>query len=260
MSRLARIYEVKQGELDATMSAVPLPDVVARAKDAPPALGFRAALASSRHPVALIAEVKKASPSRGTIREDLDPTEVALAYRDAGAECLSVLTDRPFFAGSPDNLIAAKRATGLPCLRKDFLFDPYQVYEARAIGADAILLIVAGIERGVLAELGDLARALGMDVLVEVHTEREAELAAELGADLAGVNNRDLATFETDLATSERILPTLPSGCLAVAESGLSAATDIERMRNAGARAVLIGTTFCAAPDIRAKVREVMGR
>lgn len=242
------------------MARVPLAEVVARAKDAPPPQGFRAALASSRHPVALIAEVKKASPSRGTIRADLDPVQVAVAYRNAGAECLSVLTDRPFFDGSTENLIAAKRATGLPCLRKDFLFDPYQVYEARTMGADAILLIVAGIGPDLLGQLSDLARALGMDVLVEVHTEDEAEFAVGLHADLVGVNNRNLATFETDLRTSERILPSLPARCLAVAESGLEGRADVDRMGAAGARAVLIGTTFCGADDIEGTVREVMGR
>ncbi|MCW5942149.1 MAG: indole-3-glycerol phosphate synthase TrpC [Fimbriimonadaceae bacterium] len=260
MSRLARIYEVKREELDATIRAKPLAEVVARAKEAPPPLGFRAALAESSHPVSLIAEVKKASPSRGTIRDEFDPEEVALAYKRAGAECLSVLTDAPFFAGSAANLVAAKRATGLPCLRKDFLFDAYQVYESRALGADAVLLIVAGIDAALLSELHDLARALAMDVLVEAHTQREAETALEVGAVLVGVNNRDLATFETDLATAERILPMLPKDCLAVAESGLESRPDVERMRGAGARAVLIGTAFCAAPDIEAKVREVMGR
>lgn len=259
MNRLSEIFATKVGEVAAAQAAVSLADVTALARDADPPRGFRQRLAEANQPVALIAEVKKASPSMGLIRSDLDPVLVAKAYRDAGAHALSVLTDREFFGGSAENLRRARAASGLPVLRKDFLLDRYQVIEARAWGADAVLLIVAMLDRAVLWDLHDCAREWGMDVLVEVHDEAEAEVALELGADLVGINNRDLATFQTDLATTERVLPLLGQDVLGVAESAIESFADVERMRQAGARAVLIGTAFCAAPDVEARVCEVMG-
>lgn len=208
--------------------------------------------------LALIAEVKKASPSRGLIRPDFDAAEVAAAYARAGAQALSVLTDETYFQGSAENLVRAREAGGLPCLRKDFINDPYQIYEARAWGADAILLIVAGLDDASLADLHRLAVELGMDVLVEVHTDEETDRALALGAPLIGVNNRDLTDFRTTLGTSDRLLPRISPHAFAVSESALESRADLDRVHAAGAGAVLIGTAFCAAPDIEAKVREVM--
>lgn len=259
MSALARIFDIKREEVEDAKRALPLEALQARASDAMPVRGFKDALKSAAPRMGLIAEVKKASPSKGLIRADFDPAEIAKAYERAGAHALSVLTDEKHFQGSAESLIRAKCATDLPVLRKDFIFDPYQVYEARAWGADAILLIVAALESEQITELRSLAKQLGMDVLVEVHSEDEAQIAIELGCDLIGVNNRDLATFKTDLATSDRILPMISSEAFAVSESALETQDDISRVQRAGAKAVLIGTTFCAATDVESKVREVMG-
>lgn len=259
MSRLREIFEHKRGEVEAARAAIPLEEIKVRAREAEPPRGFRRALEDATPELALIAEVKRSSPSQGTIREALDPVDIAHQYEAAGAHALSVLTDEKYFGGSSENLIRARKATALPCLRKDFLYDPYQVYEARAWGADAVLLIVAGLEREPLAELYALATALGMDVLVEAHTMAEAEAALGLGAEMIGVNNRDLATFRTDLTVSEAVLPILAGRALGVSESALETRADLERVRAAGARAVLIGTAFMAAPDVGTKVREVMG-
>lgn len=259
MSKLKEIFLWKAGEVDAAQVRIPLADIKAMAVDAPPVRGFKEAIETARQPLALIAEVKKASPSQGLIRADFDPAMVAEAYRRAGAHCLSVLTDEKYFQGSPENLRIAREVSGLPCLRKDFMLDPYQVYEARAWGADCILLIVAGLEQAILRDLYLLAKELQMDVLVEVHSAPEAEIALQLGADLVGVNNRDLATFTTSLSISEELIPKLSTSALAVSESALGRKEDLDRVQAAGARAVLIGTSFCASPDIEAKVREVMG-
>jgi indole-3-glycerol phosphate synthase len=258
MNVLQRIFETKRQEVEASMARVCLEEMRGQALALPPPLDFRGALEAAQG-LALIAEVKKASPSRGLIRAQFDAVEVAQAYRRAGAHALSVLTDVSYFQGSPENLRRAKAATGLPCLRKDFLYHPYQVYEARAWGADAVLLIVAGLERELLADLQALARQLGMAALVEVHTEEEASVAIDVAADLIGVNNRNLSDFATNVGTSQRILPLVDGRALSVSESALETREDLERVRRAGARAVLIGTTFCAAPDVEAKVREVMG-
>jgi indole-3-glycerol phosphate synthase len=259
VNALARIFDVKRVEVEEAKRTVPLSEVMEQAKAAGPTRGFKKALEKELPRMGLIAEVKKASPSQGLIRSDFDPAEIALSYERAGAHALSVLTDEKHFQGSKGNLKLARAATALPALRKDFLYDPYQVYEARAWGADAILLIVASLEPAQITELRGLARELGMDSLVEVHTEDEAQIAIELGCDLIGVNNRDLATFKTDLNASDRILPMISSDAFAISESGLETLEDIVRVQDEGARAVLIGTTFCAAPDIEAKVEEVMG-
>lgn len=258
MSRLRQIFDAKREEVGAAKASMPFSELKARAVDQEPPRGFRAAL-SGHIDLGLIAEVKQASPSMGTIRPDLDPIAVAQAYERAGAHCLSVLTDRQFFQGSPENLIQARRATNLPVLRKDFLYDPYQVWEARAWGADAVLLIVAGLEKSRIEELQALAWELGMDALVEAHSLEEAEVAQACGSNFIGVNNRNLATFETSLETSLRVIPALGDGVLKVSESALATRADLDLVRKAGADAVLIGTTFCAAPNVEAKVREVMG-
>lgn len=259
MSVLSRIFEKKHAEVEEAKSRVSIGNLQELIADAEKPRGFIQALTSSEYPVALIAEVKKASPSQGLIRPDFDARAVASAYEFAGAQALSVLTDEPHFQGSLHNLKIAKQATRLPCLRKDFIDDPYQVYEARAWGADAVLLIVAALTQSQLGELHGLARDLGMDALVEVHTPEEASRAVELRARLIGVNNRDLSDFKTDLAISERILPLIRDHATVVSESAIENHADVVRVQKAGARAVLIGTTFCAEPNIEVKVKEVMG-
>ncbi len=258
MNTLAQIFEAKREEVAAAKRDVPMGMLREQAANAPLPLGFAAALSSAEAPLALIAEVKKASPSEGLIRPDFDPASVARAYEAAGAHAVSVLTESRFFLGGADDLRAVRRAVGLPILRKDFVDDPYQVYEARAWGADAVLLIVAALEPGQLVDLQDTVRGLGMDALVEVHDALEAERAVAAGATLIGVNNRSLKDLSTDLRTGEALLPGL-EGVVAVAESALKSFDDLERMRRAGARAVLIGTAFCRAPDVEAEVRSVMG-
>ena len=219
--------------------------------------GFRAALAARSAP-AVIAELKRASPSRGPIRRDYDPVAIARGYAAAGAAALSVLTDEPFFGGTLADLAAARDACPLPCLRKDFLVDPYQVEEARAWGADAVLLIVAATGDGLARELLAAAREHAIDVLVEVHDGQELERAARLGATLVGVNNRDLATFHVALETTERLAPHVPAGALLVAESGIRSPGDVRRMVRAGAHAVLIGEAFMERPDPGAALAEWM--
>ena len=258
MSVLTKNFDRKKQEVDAAKTALSLTDVKAMAADAGPTRGFRNALATADG-LALIAEVKKASPSQGLIRPNFNPIEVAMAYQQAGAHALSVLTDQDFFMGSAENLKLARLHTTLPCLRKDFINDPYQVYEARAWGADAVLLIVAALEPAEVSDLQALIQSLGMDALVEVHSLPEAEVAIELKCPLIGVNNRDLSNFKTSLGVSEELLPLVTtSGAIGVSESALESFKDLERVRTAGAKAVLIGTSFCSSPDIESKVREVM--
>ncbi|WP_309707218.1 indole-3-glycerol phosphate synthase TrpC [Armatimonas sp.] len=209
--------------------------------------------------VALIAEVKKASPSKGLIRPDFDPVAIAKAYATGGASCLSVLTDRDYFQGDLGYLAAIREVVSLPLLRKDFLIDPIQIYEARLAGADAILLIVAAIPSPArLAELRHAAEQLGMDVLVEVHNEAELALAVESGATLLGVNNRDLNTFTVQLETFERLAPLFPQNAVAVAESGIFTAEDVRRMGAAGAHAVLVGESLMRQPDVEAATRDLL--
>ena len=255
MSLLDDILETKRGEVASRRVVVPLSALRERPLWADPRRGFRAALAARRAP-AVIAELKRASPSRGEIRPAYAPAEIARGYAAAGAAALSVLTDARFFRGSLDDLVAARAASGLPCLRKDFLIDPYQVEEARAFGADAVLLIVAAVAGGQGAELLAAARGAGLDVLVEVHDDAELERAIDLGATLLGINNRDLATFEVTLSTAERLVPRVPPGALAVAESGLRSAADVRRMTAAGAQAVLVGEAFMERPDPGAALAE----
>lgn len=259
MDKLREIFESKNAEVAASKAALPFAELEARVQDLPPTHGFLAALRASPHPVSLIAEVKAASPSQGTIRADFDPAAVARAYRSAGADVLSVLTDRPYFGGAPENIRIAKEASGLPALRKDFINDPYQILEARLWGADAILLIVAALSAAQIVELQDFAFGLGLDVLVEVHSVEEAQIALDAKAPLIGVNNRDLSTFTTSLEVTEAIMPMLAGKAHAVSESALASKADIDRVAAAGAQSVLIGTAFCGSPDIESKVREVMG-
>lgn len=259
MDKLTEIFQSKKREVEAARAALPNGELEAMVRDLPPTQGFLTALKTSPHPVSLIAEVKAASPSQGTIRADFEPAAVASAYKSAGADVLSVLTDRPYFGGAPENICLAKEASGLPALRKDFINDRYQILEARHWGADAVLLIVAALSREQLADLHGFAIELGLDVLVEVHTPEEAQIARDVNCPLIGVNNRDLSTFKTSIETTEEIMPMLAGHAHTVSESALSTNADIERVAAAGAQSVLIGTAFCGSPDIEAKVREVMG-
>ena len=247
---LEKIKAYKLEEIAAAKAARPLSEVEDAARNAPPLRPFAEALQeASREGYGLIAEIKKASPSKGVIRADFQPAEIAASYEAGGAACLSVLTDIDFFQGADAYLEAARGACSLPVLRKDFTLDPYQIYEARALGADAILLIVACLELPLLKDLHDCATGLGLDVLVEVHDEAELDEALTLGGDLIGINNRDLHTFETSLDTTYRLLARIPDGVQVVTESGFSARDQVVEMRRNGVDTFLIGETFMRAAD-----------
>ncbi len=263
-SVLQEIVQHKKLEVEARMALVPPAEIAARAKAAPPPRDFLAALQAPRQDsVALIAEVKKASPSAGIIRADFDPAQIALIYQEAGASCLSVLTDEKFFQGHDDYLLAAREAVTIPVLRKDFTLYPYQVYEARALGADAILLIAACLSVEGMGRMLMDAHGLNMAVLIEVHTEPELGAALEAIAAvpnraILGINSRDLSTFVTDLGVIERLAALVPSDRLIVAESGLKTPADVARVAQAGAKAILVGETFMRAPNIGAAVRDLL--
>ncbi len=231
------------------------------AKSASSPRGFKQALVDGHAPgkLSLIAEIKKASPSKGLIRADFDPPNLARAYQAGGASCLSVLTDGPSFQGADAYLIDARAATTLPCIRKDFLVDPWQVAESRALGADAILVILAMIDDVLAAELMAEAKRLGMDALVEVHDEAEMARAGELGADLVGVNNRDLKSFVVDLAVTERLSAQAPAGALLVTESGVFTHEDVVRMEKTGAKAMLVGESLMRQADVTAATKTLIG-
>jgi indole-3-glycerol phosphate synthase len=254
---LAKICRTKQEEI-VRLRRAGRAEVAAAAAAQAPSRGFRAALASATA-VALIAEVKKASPSAGVIREDFDPVEIARAYERAGATCISVLTDSPFFQAEPGSLPRIRSAVGLPLLRKDFLLDELQVIESRALGADAFLLIAAALEPSDLAHLMAAGRDLGMDPLIEVHDERELDTALGVGADAVGINNRDLRTFEVSLETTERLAARVPRGVVVVAESGIQTPQDVRRMGACGVRAVLVGETIMRVDDVEAAARALCG-
>ncbi len=248
---LERILARKRAELEAARAAVPLAEMQRRAAAAPPARDFvgalRAKIAAGRP--AVIAEMKRASPSKGVLRADFDPAAIARAYEAGGAACLSVLTDRDFFQGAPEHLAEARAACNLPVLRKDFITEPYQVHEARALGADCILLIAAALARQDMQGLEASARSLGMAVLVEVHDVAELEAALSLQTPLLGINNRDLRSFETRLETTLGLLPKVPEGRIVVTESGISSPEHVARMRAAGVGAFLVGEAFMRAAD-----------
>ena len=258
--KLAEICATKRGEVIARKGLATLDDLDRAALGAGAPRGFRVALeAKARSGFGLIAEIKKASPSKGLIRPDFRPAEHAIAYERGGAACLSVLTDAPYFQGHEDYLMDARAACGLPVLRKDFMVDPWQVAEARAIGADAILIIVAALEDTEMAEIEAAAIERGMDVLVEVHDEAEMERAARLHSRLIGVNNRDLRTFRTDLATTERLAPLAPDGTLLVAESGINHHADLARLADAGVRCFLVGESLMRQADVETATRQLLG-
>ncbi len=256
---LDRIIEVKRREL-AQAKALKSPAAVqeeARTQDPPRDFvgAMRAKIGAGA--AAVIAEIKKASPSRGVLREDFDPKSIARSYARHGAACLSVLTDREFFQGCPEYLVAARAASGLPVLRKDFIVDPYQVYEARAMGADCVLLIVAALAPSQMRELESAARETGMAVLVEVHDRGELDAALALSAPLVGINNRDLRTFETRLETTLDLLAAIPQDRIAITESGITGPQDVARMRGAGVHAFLVGEAFMRQEDPGVALQEL---
>jgi indole-3-glycerol phosphate synthase len=255
LQRIAAYKREEVAERKAKTSAAEIA-IAARSADAP--RGFARALATASS-LALIAEVKKASPSKGLIRADFDPPALARAYAEGGATCLSVLTDGPSFQGADAYLVSARAAVSLPVLRKDFLVDPWQVAETRALGADAILVILALIDDALAADLMAEAKTYGMDALVEVHDATELSRAAALGATLIGVNNRDLRTFVTDLAVTEWLAPEVPTGALLVAESGIFTHNDAQRLQRAGAKAMLVGESLMRQPDVTAATRALLG-
>jgi len=257
---LRKIVEKKQEEIARLKAAVTTASLLADAKAIQDPRGFRKALETSTRPVSVIAEVKKASPSKGLIRPDFDPIAIAKAYQAAEAECISVLTDEAFFQGSLSYLTRIHEAIDRPLLRKDFLIDEIQVVEARAAGADCILLIAAILEPGQLRHLAQTAEALGMDVLVEVHDRSECNMVFQaLEPKLLGINNRNLNTFQTDLAVTHEVIADIPKTITVVSESGISVPADIENVREAGARAVLVGEHFMRQADVEQAVLSLVG-
>ncbi len=257
---LAEICDAKRLEVATRRERTPLASLERQVGAAQPARGFagrlRQTAAGGR--AALIAEIKKASPSKGLIRADFDPATLARAYKEGGASCLSVLTDAPYFQGSDQHLIQARQAVDLPVLRKDFTVDPYQVYEARTLGADCILLIVAALDDSSLRGLARLAHDLGLDVLVEIHDEAELDRGLAVDGALLGINNRNLKTLTVDLAVFELLAPRVPRDRLLVAESGLRTAADLARLGRAGARAFLVGESLMAQADVTAATRALL--
>ncbi|MEE4207066.1 MAG: indole-3-glycerol phosphate synthase TrpC [Erythrobacter sp.] len=260
MNKLEEICAAKREIVAARRNAIALSELEAAAARAASPRGFEAALReASREGFGLIAEIKRASPSKGLIREDFRPGDHARDYETGGAACLSVLTDAPYFQGHEDYLIAARSASALPVLRKDFMVDPWQCIEARAIGADAVLVIVAALDDTQMAEIEAAALVHGMDVLVEVHDEAELERAAtHLKSRLIGINNRDLRTFETSLSVTERLAPLAPEGSLIVGESGIGSTADCERLAASGVRCFLVGESLMRAPDIAEATRALL--
>lgn len=258
---LETICERKRLHVEDRKKLFPLEDIKALAALQPPPRGFiKAVEGAALHGPALIAELKKASPSKGLIRADFNPAEIAKIYEEAGATCLSVLTDEPYFQGKDEYLKIVRTASALPVLRKDFMIDPYQIFESRALGADCILLIMAALDDTLARQLYDFATGLGMDVLVEVHDAKELERAAALSPAMIGVNNRSLRTLEVDIRTSYDLAEKIPPGTVKIAESGLSGYAEIASLRAAGYAGFLIGESLMSQPDISHAVRAILGK
>ena len=257
---LSEIADYKRREVAARKATRPWAALEASIREVSQPRPFRAALERAHAPgrLALIAEIKKASPSKGLIRADFRPVELAVAYENGGAACLSVLTDGPSFQGADADLVAARGACGLPCIRKEFLVDPWQVAESRSLGADAVLVILAMVDDTLASDLIAAAESHGMDALVEVHDAAEMDRAAGLGANLIGVNNRDLRTFETDIGVTETLAGRVPAGALLVTESGIATAADAARLEASGARAMLVGESLMRQTDVLAATRALL--
>lgn len=258
MTILDEIISSTRSGLKERASPRSLADLKARVADMPTTRGFRAALSNDKRPVRIIAEIKKASPSKGVIRPDFEPVSIASIYENKGAAAISVLTEERYFQGSLEYLAAIRKMVTLPLLRKDFMVDRFQVYEARAFGADAILLIAACLSKSQMEDLAGVAGELGLDVLTEVHNYRELDVALQAGAVIIGINNRDLHTFKTDIATTLNLLRDIPGDKIVVSESGINTRDDIDRLRVAGVHAFLIGEALMREADIGAKLQELL--
>lgn len=259
-SILDEIVAYKRVFVDEARRHISIDEMVEMDEMAPAPPSFFGALSADDDDIAIIAEIKKASPSKGVIREDFDPLNIAGIYAGNGAVAISVLTDEKYFQGSSDILTQVNSVVDIPILRKEFIIDPYQIYEARAIGASAILLIVAILKPEELEEYLELAEEINLDALVEVHTEAEMRIALEAGVEILGINNRDLNTFTTDLSVTENLLEGIPEDVLVVSESGIHTREDVERVLDAGADAVLVGESLMAEDDIASKLQHLLGR
>ncbi len=259
MNKLEEICQVKAIEVERRKALATFAELEKRVAAASAPRGFARALADkAQSGFGLIAEIKRASPSKGLIRADFDPAAHAAAYQAGGAACLSVLTDVPYFQGHDDFLVAARAACDLPCLRKDFMVDVWQVAESRALGADAILIIVAALDDATMADIESAALDLGMDVLIEVHDEAEMERALKLRSPLIGINNRDLRSFVTDIATTERLVGMIPEGYVAVSESGINSHADCQRLSGHGVRCFLVGESLMRQSDVTIATRALL--